>query len=113
MKDLTSFDVSAYASYEEAYMNFIKQIVLAQKASTDLVINNTIKKLFVDGGFAKNEVYMQLLADAYPHIEVYAASVSQASAIGAAMVLHRHWNRFELSNNMINLRRFHAASAFD
>ena len=113
LKDLTSFDVSAYASYEEAYMNFMKQIVLAQKASTDLVINNTIKKLFVDGGFAKNEVYMQLLADAYPHIEVYAASVSQASAIGAAMVLHRHWNRFELSNNMINLRRFHAASAFD
>jgi hypothetical protein len=35
---------------------------------------------------------MYLMSEAFPNIEVYAASVAQASALGAALVIHQHWN---------------------
>lgn len=106
LNDLNDFDVSNYVSYEAAYINFIRQVVLAQKRSTDLVFNDKVEKIFVDGGFAKNETYMQLLAEAYPQAEVYAASVSQATAMGAAMALHKDWNHLGLPENVLSTRRY-------
>lgn len=68
-------------------------IVAQQVISTNLVLSETgVKRIFVDGGFSKNQIYMYLLSDAYPSIEIYAASVAQASALGAALVFHQHWN---------------------
>ena len=106
LKELTDFDAAYYTSYDEAYINFIKHIITAQKKSTDLVFNSQVKKIFVDGGFAKNETYMQLLAEAYPQTTVYAASVSQATAMGAAMALHKDWNHLELPDNIISTREY-------
>ncbi|GAB3011860.1 FGGY-family carbohydrate kinase [Niabella terrae] len=108
LADLNDFDPSAYDSYEAAYLNFIRHLVRAQQGSTDLVLNAQVGKIFVDGGFAKNETYMQLLADAYPQVEVYAASVSQATAIGAALAIHQYWNHLELPDNIVRSRRFYA-----
>jgi sugar (pentulose or hexulose) kinase len=106
LKDLNDFDVSNYVSYEAAYINFIRQVIIAQKRSTDLVYNDKVKKIFVDGGFAKNETYMQLLAEVYPKTEVFAASVSQATAMGAAMALHQDWNHLNLPDNVISTRKY-------
>ena len=36
--------------------------------------------------------------------EVYGASVSQASALGAALVVHRHWNTGDLPSNVVELK---------
>ncbi len=36
---------------------------------------------------------MNLLAQAFPEMEVYAASMAQASALGAALSIHNSWNR--------------------
>ncbi len=106
LNELTDFDVANYVSYEAAYINFIRQVIIAQKRSTDLVYNDKVKKIFVDGGFAKNETYMQLLAEAYPQTEVFAASVSQATAMGAAMALHKDWNHLSLPENVISTRKY-------
>ena len=65
-----------------------------------------VTRIFVDGGFSKNPIYMYLLARAYPDLEVYAASVPQASSIGAAMALHHHWNPQPLPADMIDLRLY-------
>lgn len=93
---------------EAAYHQLIADIVLQQKASTSLVLdNNSIKRIFVDGGFSKNAVYMNLLATAFPEIEVFAASVSQATAIGAALSIHNYWNTKTIPGDMIELK-FHA-----
>ena len=43
--------------------------------------------ILVDGGFARNAVYMGMLARAFPGTQVEAASLPQASALGAAMAL--------------------------
>ena len=78
-----------------------------QIISTELVIHNyPVKKIFVDGGFNKNPVFMNLLSEALPELEVYVASVAQASALGAAVVIHPYWNQKSLPENLITLKRY-------
>ncbi len=80
-----------------------------QIASTQLVLNEApVQQIFVDGGFAKNDVYMNLLATFFPQIKVYAATISQASALGAALVLHKHVGNKKKPSNLIQLQRFKA-----
>ncbi len=79
-------DLANYVSYEEAYHQLIADLINQQSASTWLILKDSpVKRIFVDGGFSKNHVYMHLLAAAFPEIEVYAASVAQATAMGAAL----------------------------
>jgi sugar (pentulose or hexulose) kinase len=93
--------------YEPAYHQLILNLVNKQIASTNLVLNDSsVTKLFVDGGFGKNEIYMNLLAKAFPEMEVYAASVAQATSLGAALAIHEDWNSEEIPQNLIELRRY-------
>lgn len=102
-----------FLDYEEAYHQLIADIIRQQIKSTNLVLRGTgVKKIFVDGGFSKNVIYMYLLAKAFPAIEVYAASVAQASALGAALAIHEHWNKEALPVNMIELKSYTAAPVF-
>ncbi|MBW4889549.1 carbohydrate kinase [Mucilaginibacter sp. HMF5004] len=100
-------DLTDFTSYEEAYHCLLMDIMSQQEASTNLIIQDTgVKRIFVDGGFGKNVVYMNLLAAAFPHFEVYAASVAQATAIGAALSIHKQWNTKTIPGDMIELKYF-------
>jgi sugar (pentulose or hexulose) kinase len=67
---------------------------LQQVQSTKIVLSGSpVKTIFVDGGFGKNPIYMNLLAQAFPGIKVYAATVAQASSLGAALAIHKSWNK--------------------
>lgn len=100
-------DLSVFGNYEEAYHQLIFDIIVQQAASTQLVLKNTeVRRIFVDGGFSKNAVYMFMLASIFSQLEVFAASVAQASAIGAALALHNHWNNKSLPGNIIDLKYY-------
>ena len=100
-------NLSAFSSYDEAYHCLIHDIMTQQRASTTLVIQDTgVKRIFVDGGFGKNVVYMNMLAAAFPNLEVFAASVAQATAIGAALSIHKHWNTKTIPGDMIELKYY-------
>jgi sugar (pentulose or hexulose) kinase len=100
-------DLHDFKTYEEGYYQLIADIVSQQIKSTKLVLNNTpIKKIFVDGGFGKNSIFMNMLAAGFPDIEVYAATIPQASALGAALVIHKHWNKNPLPSNIIALKYY-------
>ena len=99
--------LAAFDHYEEAYHQLIADLVTQQVRSTNLVLNTApVKRIFVDGGFSKNPIYMQLLAMSYPDLEIYAASVAQATALGAAMALHQHWNVQEQPPHCVELKLF-------
>lgn len=96
-----------FVSYEEAYHQFIYTIIQQQKKSTSLVLSqHPPNQIFVDGGFANNPVFMQMLANVFPEYKVYAATVSQASALGAALVIHREWNTQRIPENLIALKYY-------
>lgn len=102
--------LTGFQSYEEAYHQLMLDIVSQQYYSTQLVLEGThVKRIFVDGGFGKNEIYMHLLADAFPDIEVFAASMAQATAMGAALSLHTSWNKKYLPNDIIHLKYYSSA----
>lgn len=98
-------NLSDYTSYDEAYHRLMMDLVDLQQISTGLAIKGSdVKRIFVDGGFSKNTVYMNLLADAFPEMEVFAASMAQATAVGAALAIHATWNKRPLPNDLIELR---------
>jgi L-fuculokinase len=87
-------DLAAFENFEQAYHCLMMDIMDQQVRSTNLVLHDTgVRRIFVDGGFGKNEVYMHLLAEAFPDVKVFAASIPQATALGAALAVHEHWNR--------------------
>ena len=94
-----------YANYEDAYHQLIFDIIQEQVRSINLVLKGRpVKKIFVDGGFSRNSIYMHLLAEAYPQLAIYTASVPQASALGAALAIHKHWNAKRVPKDIINLK---------
>ncbi|MEY4433641.1 MAG: hypothetical protein RLZZ44_1775 [Bacteroidota bacterium] len=98
-------NLNDFHNYEIAYHQLLLDIMDQQIISTNLVIHNSpVKKVFVDGGFSKNPIFMNLLAEAYPGMEVYAASMAQASALGAALAIHKSWNPKPIQNNLIDLK---------
>ncbi len=104
-------ELSGFKDYETAYHQLIMDIMRQQVASSKLVIpDDNVKRIFVDGGFSKNPIYMNLLADAFPDMEVYAASVAQATAVGAALAIHKHWNSKPMPADIIDLK-FYAKPA--
>ncbi|GAB3955979.1 hypothetical protein GCM10028805_44480 [Spirosoma harenae] len=101
-----------FSDYSEAYHQLMLDIVAQQLISTNLVLaGSPVKRIFVDGGFSKNPIYMNLLAIAFPTIEVYAASVAQASAVGAALAIHHHWNTHTLPGDCVELKKYTAPVA--
>lgn len=109
-EQLARFDKRALSDFKsevEAYHQFMLDLVEAQKSSTELAIGNSkVKRLFVDGGFGKNVIYMNLLADVFPQIEVFAASMAQATAIGTALAIHQSWNSLPFPNDIIELKYY-------
>lgn len=100
-------NLADFTNEKEAYHQLIADIVCLQSQSTKLIITgSTIKKIFVDGGFSKNSIYMNLLASAFPKIEVYAAAMAQATALGTAIAIHKHWNTRPLANDIIDLKYY-------
>lgn len=103
----TARDLSSFKNDEEAYHQLILDIVALQYLSTQLVLKGTnVKRIFVDGGFSNNAIYMNLLASAFPGIEVFAASMAQSTAVGAALCIHNSWNKKEIPHDIIELKYF-------
>jgi sugar (pentulose or hexulose) kinase len=98
-------DLHAYKNYEAAYHALVWDIVQRQTASTQLVMNGApVKRIFVDGGFSQNPVFMTMLSMALPHIEIYSAAMAQASALGGALAIHDAWNDSAFPNNLVALK---------
>ncbi|MGN6803861.1 MAG: FGGY-family carbohydrate kinase [Ginsengibacter sp.] len=94
--------LSEFKTYEEAYHQLMKDIMEEQIRSIKLVYQDEdVKNMFVEGGFSKNKIYMRLLGMAFPKIKVIRTSITNASALGAALVIHQHWNRKPLPEHIL------------
>jgi len=103
-------DLNDFANDTEAYHQLVMDIIAVQVQATSLVVDKSrsVKRIFVDGGFSRNSIYMNLLAASFPDMEVYAAAMAQASALGAALAIHSSWNEYAMPKDIIELK-FYAA----
>lgn len=100
-------DLAGFKNDTEAYHQLILDIIQLQVTSTELVLKDTtVKRIFVDGGFGRNSIYMNLLAFSFPGLEIFAASMAQATAVGAALALHNQWNSKPVPNDIIELKYY-------
>ncbi len=99
-----------FTTFDEAYHYVIYQLVKCQVHSTQLVIGEIVpQKIFIDGGFSNNEVFMNMIALSFPFVKVFAAKVAQASSLGAALALHGHSGFGELPSDLIKLKYYQPA----
>lgn len=87
-----TMDLTLFSNEEEAYHQLMYDIVQRQKNAIRLVMEEKICEFCVDGGFSSNALYMNMLASMFPHVKVYAAAMTEGSALGAALVIHQSWN---------------------
>jgi sugar (pentulose or hexulose) kinase len=100
-------NLELFNCYEEAYHQLMLNIIEKQVASTKMVLKGTdVKRIFVDGGFSKNSIFMNLMAQAFPGVQVFGASMAQAAAIGAALTIHDNWNSQKIPGDMIKLKSY-------
>jgi sugar (pentulose or hexulose) kinase len=100
-------DLTQFSSDKEAYHQLILDLVKQQILSTASVLNGTkIKRVFVDGGFSNNNIYMNCLAALLPEMEIYAAAIPQATALGAVLAIHDQWNKAIMPDDLIQLRYY-------
>lgn len=93
-----SVDLSQFASFDEAYHQFMFDLTDECAKSIRLVSSkgDNVKNFFVSGGFARNEIFVRLLGNFFPGKTVYTSEVDNSSALGAALVI---WDKLESGKN--------------
>lgn len=84
-----SVDPGSFKSFDEAYHILMHDLVSLGLDSLRLIIpfNDKTKIVYISGGFARNEIFVKLLAAWLPDKKVYTSEVDNATALGAAMVV--------------------------
>jgi hypothetical protein len=105
--DFESVDLMELGSPDLSYYILMHFLVRFQSASTNLLLRHgPVGKILVDGGFSRNAIFMQMLAESFAEQDVFASEVPQATAMGAALVLHKYWNDKEIPQTIIDLKAY-------
>jgi sugar (pentulose or hexulose) kinase len=84
-----SSDWGSFSEFTEAYYTFLHELSSIQAASVKLVLAGApVKRLFVDGGFNANPIFLALLRKKLPEIELIPSDFPNGSALGAAMLVN-------------------------
>jgi sugar (pentulose or hexulose) kinase len=87
-------DLFEFDNFVEGYHQLMIELCDLTVEAINLTIseNDDTKNLYITGGFAKNDLFIKLLASSYPHMKVYTSEVSNATALGAALVILNPWS---------------------
>lgn len=75
-----------YDTYEKSYHQLMAELVLLQIESIKKAIGlDEVSRIYVDGGFSDNDVYIKLLAHHFSDKKLRTANASMGSALGSAI----------------------------
>ena len=82
-------DLFEFDNFVEAYHLLMIELCDLTIEAINLVIpeNEDPGSIYITGGFSKNDLFRKLVASSYPHMKVYTSEVSNATALGAALVV--------------------------
>lgn len=77
-----------FENFEMAYHQLMLELMELQCESVERAIGNTkIQRIYIDGGFADNDIYIQLLASYFKNYELRTTKSPLGSSLGAAMII--------------------------
>ena len=77
-----------YDNYEHAYHQLVVELVLLQVECIKTVSGkDNIERLYIDGGFTDNDVYIQLISHYLRNMRLSTTDSSLGSALGAALCI--------------------------
>ena len=82
-------DMYEFTNPEEAYYQLMNELGDLTVEAVNLVLpeNDETENIYITGGFSKNELFLNFIANAYPSKFVYTSEIANGSALGAAMVV--------------------------
>ena len=87
---LAQTDLSKFSTYREAYHQLMIELMELQIQSIDLAIGNSlIKKIFIDGGFADNDLFVKMITNHFKKYKIRTTQSPLGSALGAAMMVSK------------------------
>ncbi len=83
-------DLFDFKSFDEAYHQLMSELTDLTIESIRLIIpqNDDTENMYITGGFAKNNIFLRLMAKAFPEKKVYTSLINDASALGAALAIY-------------------------
>ena len=77
-----------HPDFDTAYHQLMFELVALQARSIRQALGNSeIKRLYIDGGFTDNQVFLELLGQALPFMKLRTTKASLGSALGAAIAI--------------------------
>ena len=89
-RDLKDYiDMYEFSNFEEAYHQLMNELGDLTVEAVNLVLPaiDETENIYITGGFSKNELFLKLIAKAYPSKFVYTSEIANGSALGAALVV--------------------------
>jgi sugar (pentulose or hexulose) kinase len=86
----SSVNLSHFLTFADAYHQLMLDLVDLSMESLNLIIpaEDHTKTVYISGGFARNELFVRLLASRLPDKKVYTSVIDNSTALGAAMVVY-------------------------
>lgn len=85
-------NMNHFKNYEEAYHQFMLDLVAQEAASLRLILGySKTKKIILEGDFVKNELYIQLMNEVFFDKNIYVNEDACSGATGAAAIICEHW----------------------
>lgn len=86
---LSGMELSWFECFEESYHYLIKELVDLQVEKIRLVLNdNKLKKIFLDGGFVDNDIFINILMEKLLDFQIIPSEIPLGSAIGVSMAVN-------------------------
>lgn len=86
--DMPSETKFPYHKFEDAYHQLMIELVLLQiKSIKNVIGTDDIKRLYVDGGFSDNDLFVNLLSHHFRNMKLRTTDSSLGSALGAALCI--------------------------
>lgn len=81
-------DLSGLPTYADAYTQLVNEMVDLQLESLQLVLRGApVKRIYIDGGFSSNTLFVQRLRHRLPDHDIIVADSPLGSALGAALAV--------------------------
>ncbi len=82
-------DLSVFGSFDEAYHQLVYDVAQLCATSVRLVIpkEDVSKVIYISGGFARNEIFVRLIATLFKDKQVFTSEIDNSTALGAALMV--------------------------